>query len=91
MQELGPKEIQNPDFIKMANIMKDELDLITYIEDKEVYGLLVEGIDAGFLYEIIFVKHCYRIQMPAFCHGSFLLQSLPSVYDRTVLFASLFV
>ncbi|CAO3612729.1 unnamed protein product [Mucor hiemalis] len=43
MQGLSQKDIQKPVLIKLANIMKDELDLMDMIEEKKVYGLLVEG------------------------------------------------
>jgi hypothetical protein len=40
---LKKSENQHPDFIKLCNIMKDELDRMRCITDKVVYGLLVEG------------------------------------------------
>lgn len=59
MQGLSQKDIQKPDLIKLANIMKDELDLMDMIEEKKVYGLLVEGIYAKLVLEALFVKHCH--------------------------------
>ncbi|KAI9248922.1 hypothetical protein BY458DRAFT_560071 [Sporodiniella umbellata] len=44
MQGLSQKDLQKPDLVKLANIMKDELDLMDMIEEKKVYGLLIEGI-----------------------------------------------
>lgn len=46
MQGLSQKDVQKPDLIKLSNITKDELDLMDMIEEKESYGLLVEGIYA---------------------------------------------
>lgn len=44
MMALKPTDNQNPDFIKIANMMKDEIDQMHFIKDKVCYGLLVEGI-----------------------------------------------
>ncbi|CEP16558.1 hypothetical protein [Parasitella parasitica] len=55
MQGLNPKDVQDPDFIKLANIMKDELDQMDMIEEKEVYGLLVEG----FKCQLFVLDHCF--------------------------------
>ncbi|KAI9359397.1 hypothetical protein BD770DRAFT_57962 [Pilaira anomala] len=45
MQGLNQKDVQKPDLIKLANIMmKDESDLMDMIEEKKVYGLLVEEV-----------------------------------------------
>lgn len=43
MKKLQMNRCQNPDFIKLCNLMKDELDHMGNIEGKVVYGLLVEG------------------------------------------------
>ncbi|KAL9550104.1 hypothetical protein MBANPS3_004891 [Mucor bainieri] len=43
MNSLKPTDDKHPDFIKLCNLMKDELDRIIAVDEKVVYGLLVEG------------------------------------------------
>lgn len=43
MKDLRANSCQNPDFIKLCNMLKDELDHMGGIDLKVVYGLLVEG------------------------------------------------
>lgn len=43
MKHMQMNSCQNPDFVKLCNILKDELDHMGNIDDKVVYGLLVEG------------------------------------------------
>ncbi|KAG0735674.1 hypothetical protein G6F57_011572 [Rhizopus arrhizus] len=40
---LKKSENQHPDFIKLCNIMKDELDRMCFVTNKVAYGLLVEA------------------------------------------------
>lgn len=96
MQNLSSTtDVQNPDFIKLANIMKDELDHMHFIEDKVIYGLLIEGI-----YEIRmclrstyvnFYCFWFRFQMPVVCYGPLILQTLPPYYVGAILLATRFV
>ncbi|CAO0791941.1 unnamed protein product [Mucor circinelloides] len=64
MQSLNSTtDVQNPDFIKLANIMKDELDHMHFIEDKVVYGLLIEGFKCQlFVMDLLYYK-LYRLTM----------------------------
>lgn len=41
--KFAKSENQHPDFIKLCNIMKDELDRMCFVTNKVVYGLLAEG------------------------------------------------
>lgn len=43
MNTIKPEEHESPDFIKLCNIMKDELDFMNSPEIAPIYGLLVEG------------------------------------------------
>lgn len=63
MQGLNHKDVQKPDFIKLANMMKDEIDRMDMIEEKKVYGLLVEGFRCQlFVMDLCYYK-LYRFYM----------------------------
>lgn len=49
---LKKSENQHPDFIKLCNIMKDELDRMCFVTNKVVYGLLVEGKTHILVYDL---------------------------------------
>lgn len=46
MKHMQMNSCQISDFVKLCNILKDELDHMGNIDDKVVYGLLVEGCSA---------------------------------------------
>lgn len=43
MNNLKQTDDKHPDFVKLCNLMKDELDRMVVVKEKVVYGLLVEG------------------------------------------------
>lgn len=75
MSSLKPSDGKHPGFIKLCNLMKDELDRIVVVKEV-VYGLLVKGkIDIKTPMDVLVCMLtilCYvhlRLQVSIVCHG----------------------
>ncbi|KAG2234120.1 hypothetical protein INT48_000297 [Thamnidium elegans] len=72
--DLKKSENQHPDFIKLCNIMKDELDRMCFVTNKVVYGLLVEG-----------KARILVLQVPLIRNGLEILQTVQTTYAQPIL------
>lgn len=76
MNNLKQTDDKHPDFIKLCNLMKDELDRMIVVKKKVVYGLLVEGKSNTKnrinVFVCMLIILCYvhqRFQVSIVCHG----------------------
>ncbi|KAG2199325.1 hypothetical protein INT47_012959 [Mucor saturninus] len=79
MKNLHTNGCQNPDFIKLCNILKDELDHMANIEGKVAFGLLVEGCNAElYCMDLSYYKTYRLVMISRFCFPS-------SIHDIHIL------